>query len=113
LRLPYFALLAELPGLSVTNSGRMRALYLLAMALLAGYGLDVVRQGIQHSIQDSGAVRPLRWLARMLAALGIVAALGAVAAYLLVTRFYDQLIELGRSQVQAAAGNPFFFLPVE
>ncbi len=41
-RLPLFALLDELPVLRVAANGRLRVEYAFAVAMLAGYGLDVV-----------------------------------------------------------------------
>lgn len=107
LRLPGFPLLAELPGLSVTNVARLRSIYMLAVALLAGYALDYVRQSLLEDKQAQP--RYLTWLNRILVGLGIVAAAIALSAYGVVTRFQTQLVEMGRAQATAAQGNPFFF----
>ena len=107
LRLPGFPLLAELPGLSVTNVARLRSLYMLTVALLAGYGLDYMRQSLFEN--DQAQPRYLMWLNRILVALGIVAAAIALSAFGVVTRFQMQLVEMGRAQANAAQGNPFFF----
>ena len=107
LRLPGFTLLAEMPGLSVTNSGRLRGLFMLVVALLAGYGLDLVRQNLLNG--PAGDARDARLLTRLVVALGVLATLVAAAAYVLVTILHDQLVEMGRIQAEAAQGNPFFF----
>ena len=107
LRLPVFPLLAELPGLSVTNVGRLRGIYLLAVALLAGYGLDALRQSVLQGEQQG--MRLLAWLTRTLLLLGMGAAIMAASAYAVVTRFQAQLVELGRAQAMTAQDNPFFF----
>ncbi|MCC6453376.1 MAG: YfhO family protein [Caldilineaceae bacterium] len=112
LRLPGFPLLAELPGLSVTNPGRLRGVYILIVALLAGYGLDFIRQSLATTEDGKKQFRPTEMLARLLIALAVGAALIAAGAYAGVTLYFDQLVELGRSQAAAAQGNPFFFRPL-
>jgi hypothetical protein len=107
LRLPGLPLLAELPVLNVTNPARLRGIYMLVMALLAGYGLDLVRQKV-----SSGDLRYARWLERLVLMLGVVAAVIAAGAYFAVTIFQEELVELGRAQAVAAQGNPFFFRPL-
>jgi hypothetical protein len=108
LRLPGFPLLAELPGLSVTNPGRMRGIYMLAIALLAGYGMDFLRASIANA---KGNAQKL--LTRILLVLGVAAATIAGASYLFVTTYQEQLIEMGRAQAVAAQGNPFFYRSLE
>jgi hypothetical protein len=113
LRLPGFPLLAELPGLNVTNPGRLRGIYILMVALLAGYGLDFVRQSLATAEEGKKQFWPTEILARLLLTLAVGAALIAAGAYAGVTLYFDQLVELGRSQAAAAQGNPFFFRPLE
>jgi hypothetical protein len=110
LRLPGYPLLTELPLLSVTNSGRLRGVYMLVMAVLAGYGLDLVRES--WSSAEPGGERNRRLWVKILVALAIVATMIALASYFFVTLFQSQLVELGRSQAVAAQGNPFFYRPL-
>lgn len=113
LRLPWFPLLAELPLLNVTNPGRLRGLYMLAVALLAGSGLDLVRQSLAHG--ETNGVQDDRRFTRLLLWLGVLAALVPIGALVLSLLFYEELVELGRTQAQIAhgSGNPFFFRPLE
>ena len=112
LRLPWFPLLAELPVLNVTNPGRLRGLYMLAVALLAGSGLDWVRQSLTSGEADGA--RDDRRFMRTLLWLGVLAALVPIGAWVLGVLFYEELVELGRTQAQLAhsSGNPFFFRPL-
>lgn len=111
LRLPFFPLIAELPGLSVTNPNRLRSVYMLAVALLSGYALEMVVAGVGE--RDSVGRRNMTLLLRILLILGGLAAAAALGALFVVTRFRAQLVELARSQAAAAQDNPFFFRPVE
>lgn len=108
LRLPGFALLAEVPPLNITNPARMRSVYMLCVALLAGFGLDVVRQEIVH-----GDSRSMRLLLRLLLLMGGLATLAAASAYWGVSLLQERLVEMARSQAESAQGNPFFFRPLE
>ncbi len=105
LRVPPFSLLAEVPGLNVTNVGRLRHFFMLAVAMLAGYGLETLRQALLAG--ENG--RALRRLTQIVSALGVVAALIAVCAYALVWYFQAELIALGQAQARAAQGDPFLF----
>lgn len=107
LRVPPFPLLAEAPGLNVTNVARLRHCYMLASALLAGYGLDVVRQSFLRG--EAGDAHALPRFRRTLVALGVAAALIALGAYVAVIYFQPDLVALGRAQAAAAQSNPFFF----
>lgn len=111
LRLPGFTLLAELPLLNVTNSGRLRGLYMLVSALLAGYGLELLLGALasEQSEETNGAWR--LWT-KIVLALGFGAALIAAAAYAFVTLYATELVAMGRAQAEAAQGNPFFFRPL-
>jgi hypothetical protein len=118
LRLPGFPLLAELPGLNVTNSARLRVIYMLAIAMLAGYGLDLYRQSLQRERASSTESARSRWdkqqlLAALLLTLGIGSALIAIISYALVTLFQEQLVALASAQAEAAQSNPFFFRPLQ
>jgi hypothetical protein len=111
LHLPFFPLVAELPGLSLTNPNRLRTVYMLVVALLSGYGLERIRAGVGE--RDSCGGRDVTFLLRILLALGALAAAAALGALLVVTRFRSPLVDLARSQAAAAQDNPFFFRPVE
>jgi hypothetical protein len=115
LRLPLFPLLAEIPPLHVTNVGRLRGLFLLTVALLAGYGLDQVRASwMSSNTHGEGGEADLRWLTQLLFSLGAMATVIALAAWIGSALLADSLVEMARSQAVAAQGNPFFFrLPEE
>ncbi|HZD10361.1 MAG TPA: YfhO family protein [Candidatus Binatia bacterium] len=68
---PFYLLLAQLPAFDLFRApARWLALYALGTALLAGYGLDLLRQGKAEE-DDTRWKRPLRWASVLL--LGLVA----------------------------------------
>jgi hypothetical protein len=120
LKLPGITILTELPGFNLINSPRLRVIYLFALAILAGYGLDLFLQSLSPPGQDRLSV-PGRWgldgsprriLAWLFAGVALTGALTAAASYLLVVWMQEQLVELGRQQALTSQGNPFFFRPL-
>lgn len=111
LRLPGFPLLAELPILNVTNPNRLRGIYLLVMALLAGYGLDLVRQSLAGG--DEGNLHYYRSLTKILVGLGVFATLLCFGAFVFIMLSQRELVNLATTQAEAAQGNPFFFRPLD
>jgi hypothetical protein len=103
LNLPLVAALNELPPLNLVEPGRFRAIYVFAVAILAGFGLDVLRGESKHH--------------RALVILLIVAAalngLLIAAAYAGFTRFTGELIASGRQFMQANVGSPELDRPLE
>ena len=96
LTLPPVALLGEIPPLNLTVLGRLRGPYVFALAILAGFGLDLL-------IAQKPLHRPFALLLIGAAAANIL--LGA-AAYLGFTRFADQLIASGNAFMEANVGKP-------
>jgi hypothetical protein len=94
--LPLFNALNDLPPFSLVAPGRLRGIYGLAVALLAGWGLDGLRQ--QPTLR-----RPLTFL---LAGAAIVNVLLVIAAYTGFTLFAGPLIASGRAYMEANVGSP-------
>ena len=104
LQLPLFNVVEVLPVVRLVNHGRMRMIYALGLALLAGYGLDILAK---TSNQYFGASKKLL---SILIALAIVSVLGIGVAYVSVTALHDQIIAMARNQVETmkAIDHPQF-----
>ncbi|HLF24918.1 MAG TPA: YfhO family protein [Anaerolineae bacterium] len=103
-QLPLINLVNALPLVRLINNGRLRIVYVLALALLAGHGLDSLAK---NNIPSWPAPR------RFLIVLGALATAGLIAvggAYLSVTALRDPFIAMGRSQAEAmkAIDHPLF-----
>ena len=108
-QLPVLNAINALPILQLVNHGRMRIVYALGLALLAGYGLDVLAQA--H-------LRQLDAPKKLLIVLGALAILNLIAvggAYVGVTTLRDQFIKIGQDQAKAmkAMDHPLFPYPLE
>lgn len=104
LRLPLTNAVNFLPVLNVTAPGRLRIIFVLAVAVLAGAGLD---QWL------SGSVRFRQWVSRLLLLFALVGIGSAATAYAGFTLFADRFIESGRAFVEANWGTPYFTQPIE
>ncbi|HXF61802.1 MAG TPA: YfhO family protein [Caldilineaceae bacterium] len=103
LRLPLANAVNLLPPFSLVAPGRLRAIVVLAVAVLAGAGLD-------HWLAASGRIR--HWVSRLLL-LFALATLGlAAAAFAGFVAFEEQLLRAGRAFMEANWGTPHFTQPL-
>lgn len=100
LQLPLFNAVNVLPVVRLVSHGRMRMIYALGLALLAGYGLDTLVQRFSAP----------RTFLRILAASAIITLLCVGAAYVGVTVLQDQITAMARNQVRTmkAIDHPQF-----
>ncbi|MBP7963936.1 MAG: YfhO family protein [Caldilineaceae bacterium] len=112
LELPLFNGINLLPGLNLVANSRLRLVYGLAVALLAGMGLDRLMD-LQPD-PDSDGLGPSRILTRLASAgtVLILAANGAAALGLRLLR--ERILHMGRTQAAAsmAQSNPLFWQPL-
>ena len=106
---PLLNVVNVLPILRLVNHGRLRLVYALGMALLAGYGLDMLSK---NHIPGFNAPKGF-WL--VLGGLAMVSLILIGGAYLSVTALREQFIALGRSQAETmkAIDHPMFPYPLE
>jgi hypothetical protein len=104
LRLPVFNIINTLPVFNLVANDRMRLVYALGLALLAGHGLDTFVGDCHPSFNA-----PKRLLIAI-SLIAIVSLLCVGAAYAGLTVLHDQVIALARSQVEAmkASDHPLF-----
>lgn len=103
LRLPLANGVNFLPLFNVAAPGRLRVIFVLAVAVLAGAGLD-------HWL--AGSIRFRLWVSRLLLLFAAVCVGLAAAAYAGFTLFEDRMIESGRAYMQANWGAPYFSEPL-
>ena len=103
-QLPLFNAVNALPILRLVNNGRLRIVYALGLALLAGYGLDLVARN-----RPPGFNAPRKFLA-VLGALAMASLIMIGGAYVGVTALRDRFIAMGRSQAEAmkSIDHPLF-----
>jgi hypothetical protein len=109
-----------MPGLHLVTPARWRGIVLLAVALLAGYGLDRYLYALANksSYEDTVAtqlgreqiLRRWRWI---LGTLAVGSALGALTAWGVLSVGYEQALALGQAQVQNIQTNPLTFRTTE
>jgi hypothetical protein len=129
LHFPLVNLINQLPIFDLAVNGRLRNVYVLAVAILAGFGLDQViadkaPSEWRHPADElhPGAVSPqsegrgrssLRIMTNTLAVISLLAVLIIPISYAGLAVLKDEIIRLGRSQVAATAGHPLYPYPVE
>ncbi|MCC6165808.1 MAG: YfhO family protein [Caldilineaceae bacterium] len=104
LRLPLANGMNFLPLFNVAAPGRLRVVFVLAVAVLAGAGLD-------QWLAGSGRIR--QSVDRLLLLFALVTVVLAAAAYTGFAVFEEQLLESGRAYMQAHWGAPHFMQPLE
>ena len=104
LQLPLFNAVKVLPVVRLVNHGRMRMIYALGLALLAGYGLDILAKAPNQCFGT-----PKRFLC-ILVAFAIINLFCIGVAYVSVTALQDQITAMARNQVEAmkAIDHPQF-----
>jgi hypothetical protein len=100
--LPLLNALNYLPPFNLVAPGRLRVVYVFAVAILAGWGLDFLRA-------DTKLRRPL-FILLVLAALANLVLVGA--AYGGFTLYAEQLIASGRAFMEANVGTPSLDQPL-
>lgn len=103
LRLPLANGVNFLPFFNVAAPGRLRVIFVFAVAVLAGAGLD-------HWL--AGSVRLRRWISRLLLLFAAITTGLTAAAYAGFAIFEEELIESGRAFMQAHWGTPYFSQPL-
>lgn len=106
-RLPGFSMVSFLPGLNLVQHTRLRLIWVFAVTLLAGFGLDLLVTTARAKAQE---MRTLLVIAGSLAA-GTLLVL--VASYIGLCLLRGQVIALGRAQVQAEQAGPFSLYPLD
>ena len=104
LRFPLLNAVNYLPVFNVAANGRLRLVYVFAIAILAGLGLDEIVRG-----QESECRIALRILILMALSGLFLVAIG-YAGFIL---FKDVVIRSGRAFVEANWGTPYFWRPLE
>ena len=100
LHLPLFNLVNRLPIFNLARNDRLRDVYALSVAILAGLGLEQVLAEKTRF--------PLRATMTALAAIALVSLLVIISSYAGLTVLKDKVIEMGRGQVEAMQGHPFY-----
>ncbi len=103
LHFPLFNLINLLPPFHLLAAGRLRVVFVLAVALLAGFGLDWLR-----TCPDR-ARKPLIIVLSLMAVANVLLAGGGYAGFIL---FKAQLIASGRAFMDANAGRPILAQPL-
>jgi len=110
LHLPVFNLVNRLPVFNLIMNGRfLRSVYALAVALLAGVGLDHVRIALANgATENRSRAHGFRLLTLMMSATALFSLLTIVASYGGIVALRDKIVDLGRSQVEANQGHILF-----
>lgn len=103
LEAPLFAALNDLPPFSLVAPGRWRGVYVFAVAILAGFGLDLL-------LAERALRRPFLILLASAAATNAVL---VTVAYTGFSLYAAQLIASGRAFMQANVGSPMLDRPLE
>ena len=107
LRIPLFNIINRLPLFGLASNGRLRNVYVLAVAILAGFGMDRVIGSV--SSQPGQRDRfPLRAMTITLLAITLLSLLIILSSRASLVVLRDQVIEMGRRQVRAMQGHPFY-----
>ena len=104
LQLPLLNIVKVLPVVRLVNHGRMRMIYALGLALLAGYGLDILTETCKQYFDAR------KMLLSVLIALAITSLFCVGVAYVSVTALHNQIVAIARNQVEAmkAIDHPQF-----
>jgi hypothetical protein len=94
--------LNDLPPFNLMVPGRFRGIYVFAVAILAGFGMDAL-------LANPSLRRPFVWLLASAAAINLLL---VAAAYVGFTYFADQLIASGRAFMEANVGAPSLDRPL-
>lgn len=107
LKFPVFHLLDWLPLFELVNHDRLRIVYSLSLALLAGFGLDMLVYQGHHT---GAADRTVRRFHVMLIGIAFVGLFLSVASLIGLTILRDQVIGYGQQQVavQLQTDSPYF-----
>ena len=103
-RLPLLNVVNYLPILNVIHNERLRLIYVFAIAMLAGLGLDEMGDS-QGKFE--------RTTLHLLLLLGSLSLLLIAAAYGGLVMFEDRIIHIGRSVAEAQWGTPYYSRPLE
>lgn len=101
--LPIFKGINDLPPFSLVAPGRWRGFYVFAVAILAGFGLDLL-------LTQTHLRRTLLFLVTGAAAVNLAL---VATAYTGFTLFADQLIATGRAFMEANVGSPMLDRPLD
>lgn len=104
LRFPLINIVNYLPLFSISANGRLRLLYTLGIAILAGFGLDNLQFYGQKNKQIT------LYILLGLAAISLVI---MSITYMGFVIFKDTIISFGRSFIDAQWGTPYFSKPIE
>ena len=106
--LPFFAGINYLPIFELANNGRLRFIYLFALAILSGVGLNVLLD--KDMWQENN-----RAFYFILLAIACISLLGIVAANIGLTVMREPILAMGRAQAETAVqqNNPLFPFPIE
>ena len=107
---PIFNLINRLPIFNLVVNGRfLRSIYALAMAILAGAGLDRVRMGLGRSrLETHRGANGFRLFALTTGGIALVSLLAIVSAYGGIVFLKEAIVDLGRRQVEAMQGHILF-----
>ena len=104
LRLPLLNAVNYLPLFNIAANGRMRLIYIFAVAILAGLGLDEISSGHRPSHRTT---------LRILMLLALISLFLIVLAYVGFAVFKDEVICAGRDFMEANWGTPYLSRPLE
>jgi hypothetical protein len=105
LRLPLVSIVNDLPLFDVAANGRLRLIYVFAVAILAGLGLDEIERRNEYGCRTT-----LRLLA-LFALIGVLLIAATYAGFLI---FKDEVIRSGRDFMEANWGKtPYLPRPLE
>ncbi len=107
LRLPLFNLINKFPLFALATNDRLRDVYVLAIAILAGFGVDQVIDAVSSRPKGENP-SPLRALMIILAVISLLSLLIITASHAGLVILKDRIIELGRSQAEAMVGHPLY-----
>jgi len=107
---PIFNLVNRLPIFNlVVNGSFLRSIYALAIAILAGVGLDlVITTPVLHGPSGKGRMNGFRLFAVVTGIIALISLLIAIASYAGIVILKDTIINLGRRQVEAMQGHILF-----
>ena len=104
LRLPLLNVANDLPILNLIANGRMRLVYVFAIAILAGLGLDEIGKGHEHCHRTT---------LRLLVLFALISLVLIILAYAGFTLFKDEVVRSGRAFIETNWGSPYLTRPIE
>jgi hypothetical protein len=107
LHFPLFNLVNRLPLFDLVANERLRNVYVLAVAILAGFGLDQVIGAVPR-LPEGEDKFALRALTITLVAIAVISLLAIITSYAGLIVLKDKIIELGRAQAEAVPGHPLY-----